>query len=288
MKSLFQKIKDNYKKYFFKTPLTPLIYFVLNGMVSVESRIKHFTFPKVYLRVWRLDMLRDRYEKDTTRLFERIIKPGMTVVDVGAHIGYFTRLFAKYTGPTGRVYAFEPDPTNFAFLKKNTKHLNNVNIFQLALADRSGMIDFFHSELKSGCHSTIPSPLRQTKLSVPVCTLDELVKKEKINRVDIIKMDIEGGEMAAYRGMSEIAFTNPDLQIIMEFNPECFVEAHIKSVAFLEQLMKDGFKIFVIRPGVLEEIHEGKKEEEIIRGQSFVNILCTKNAPHSVIDFKII
>lgn len=274
---MFQKLKDFYKKYFFKLPITPVIYFVLDGVVTIESKFKRFTLPSVYLRAWKLDMLRGRYEKSTTELFKKIIKPGMIIVDIGAHVGYFTRLFSRLTKSSGHVYAFEADPSNFALLKKNTEHCKNITIYKLAISDHVGNINFFHSELKTGCHSTIPSSLRQTKLTVSASTLDEMVKKENINRVDIIKMDIEGGEVAALRGMSNIITANPALQLITEFNPECFVEANIEPLAFLRQLAESGFKIYMIRPsGQLELINTNQSEAEIMQGLKFVNIFCSK------------
>lgn len=273
----FQKLKDLYKKYFLKLPITPVIYFFLEGVVTLESRLKRFALPSVYLRAWKLDMLRGRYEKSTTELFKKIIKPGMIIIDIGAHIGYFTRLFSYLTKSSGHVYAFEADPSNFALLKKNTLHSKNINIYQFAISDYEGNIDFFHSELKTGCHSTIPSSMRHTKLSVAATTLDEIVKKENINHVDIIKMDIEGGEVAALRGMLNTLATNTEMQLITEFNPECFVEANIKPLDFLQQLTESGFFIYAIRPsGQLDLINTNQSEAEIMQGMSFVNVYCSK------------
>lgn len=274
---MFQKLKDLYKKYLIKTPLTPFIYFLLNGSVALESKIKRFTLPEVYLRAWKLDMLHGRYEKSTTELFKQIIRPGMAIVDIGAHVGYFTRLFSKRTGRGGRVYACEPDPSNFALLEKNTKHRKNIKVFQLAIGDHAGAIDFFHSELKTGCHSTIPSSFRPTKLTVSSITLDQLCEKERISRVDMIKMDIEGGEVAALRGMTETLKANPHIQIITEFNPECFREAQIEPISFIKQLFELGFIIYAIRPsGKLDLIKVDQTESEIMQNEKFVNIYCTR------------
>ena len=66
-----------------------------------------------------LDMAMGRYEPETTRLFKETVKPGMVVVDIGAHVGYYTLLAAKQVGPDGKVYAFEPEPGNHALLLKN-------------------------------------------------------------------------------------------------------------------------------------------------------------------------
>jgi FkbM family methyltransferase len=82
----------------------------------------------------------DVYEAGTTRLFQVLLKPGMTVVDVGAHIGYYTVLASRLVREEGRVYAFEPDPDTFAVLIENikTKAIPNVLPIQKAVADRIG------------------------------------------------------------------------------------------------------------------------------------------------------
>src|SRR5688572_13621160 len=72
-----------------------------------------------------------------TRLFRELIRPGMVVVDVGANIGYFSLLASTLVGPTGRVYAFEPDPVNCALLRKNVRlnRVTNIEVIESALSD---------------------------------------------------------------------------------------------------------------------------------------------------------
>ena len=94
-------------------------------IVNFYAKLNNFSFPNKFTWKWKLEMLFHNYEKETTELFKKIIKPGMTVIDIGAHIGYFTRLFSKLVGEKGKVFAFEADPINFSFLKRNTFHLND-------------------------------------------------------------------------------------------------------------------------------------------------------------------
>ncbi len=277
---MIQKLKNLYNKYARPTIAHRVLARIFDYVVDIYAAMKHFSFPKQYIRRWKLDMLEELYEKETTALFKKIIKPGMVIVDIGAHIGYFTRIFSRLTESTGKVYAFEADPENFALLKNNTKQPKNIAIFQLAISNRAGLIDFFHSELKTGCHSTIPSPLRQTKITVTASTLDELAQKENINRVDVIKMDIEGGEVAALSGMTNILSVNPNLQLVTEFNPECFLEANIDPLFFMRRLEESGFRIFAIGPkGELEAVRSNMTLGEIMKGQKFVNVYCTRQPP---------
>ena len=276
---MLPRLKIFYKKHLFKIPLTRLIYVVLNGLVDLECRIKRFSFPPIYLRAWKLDMLRDHYEAGTVQLFKKIICPGMTVIDIGAHIGYFTRLFAKLAGPTGQIYAFEPDPDNFALLRLNTTHLPNVLIYKTALSDFVGNIAFYHCEDKTGCHSTIPAPFRQKNFEVTAITLDTFVENSNLGRVDVIKMDIEGGESAALRGMQKVISNNKKLVIITEFNPGCLQEADISPQQFLRNLIADGFEVSLIRPRGVEVITPDVVDSATMLrpGETFVNILCRRN-----------
>lgn len=275
---MFQKIKDWYKKYFFKSRLTSYIYYVLNGIVSAEARMRKFYFPAVYLRHWKLDMMRGKYEKSTRDLFYKIIKPGMVVIDVGAHIGYYTRIFAKLVGASGAVYAFEPDDLNNSLLLKNTAPYPAVKVFKVAVSDHNGQVNFFVSDLKTGCHSTVASPLRPFKSTIEAITLDDFVNDKKIAEVDILKMDIEGGEVAALKGMENLLKNNPNIKIVTEFNPDCFKDANINPLSFIQQILNLGFKIFAIRDnGELDPVTAHSTAEQITNNRSFVNIYCLRN-----------
>jgi FkbM family methyltransferase len=85
------------------------------------------------------------YEPGLTSLLTNLIQPGWVVLDVGAHIGWFTVLFSRLVGPKGRVDAFEPDPANFALLQANTLQLANAVVHQLAVWDSSGPQTFWRT-----------------------------------------------------------------------------------------------------------------------------------------------
>jgi precorrin-6B methylase 2 len=80
------------------------------------------------------------YEPMTTLAFHTLVQPGDRVVDVGAHVGYFTLLAARLCGPNGRVFAFEPHPDNFRLLERNIREngAENVTAVRKAVADRAG------------------------------------------------------------------------------------------------------------------------------------------------------
>jgi len=123
-------------------------------------------------------MLHGRYEKNI-RVLQGDREAGSGVIDIGAHIGYFTRLFAKLVEPQGTVYALEADPENCKLLKKNTRHLPNVHVCQAAATDRTGSIDFYHYDDKAGCHSILANvllDLRKTENSSARCLARQLLE----------------------------------------------------------------------------------------------------------------
>lgn len=231
-------------------------------------------------------MLLELYERETVELFRKKVKPNMVIVDIGAHIGYFTRLFSKLVGKRGQVFAFEADPTNYVLLTQNTLGRPNVNRVQLALTDKTGTIDFYHYADKSGAHSTLPNvPLTfaKRKITVTSTTLDSWCTENHIPRVDVIKMDIEGGESAALRGMNA-TLQNTKI-LITEFAPAWIEAAGSTPLAFLQEIERYGFSISAITPKglvTLSPVNEGDfmsllpKPKDGSHASEFINLYCNK------------
>ncbi len=263
------------------------IYAILDFLTKLIALAKCFSFPTNYIRRWKLDMLFGMYEKDTCALFKKILKPGMVVVDIGAHIGYFTRLFSALVGKRGCVYAFEADPTNYALLEQNTRGRGNVCREQLALTDRGGVIDFYHYDDKSGAHSTLPNvPLNfaKKKITVISTTLDSWREQKHIQRVDIIKMDIEGGEVSALRGMTRTLASAKIL--VTEFAPAWIEAAGSTPLAFLQSIERHGFEISAVTQNGLTRLSPVRntkfdallpKPKDGSHASEFFNIWCVKN-----------
>lgn len=174
---------------------------------------KMFLDPDDCLRLsWQKE-----YEPVETKLVKETVKNGSVVLDIGAHIGYYTLLFAKRVGPHGKIYAFEPDPTNFALLKKNVEanHYQNVVLVNKAVSDKTGKGTLYLSQYASGDHRTYARPGRK---SVPVKTakIDEVVKE----KVDFVKMDVQGAEAKALAGMQNVLKKSPHVKLLMEFWPK--------------------------------------------------------------------
>ncbi len=275
-----------YRRFVHAPALDRGIYAVLDALANGLARANRFSFPKNYIRRWKLDMLMGRYETETVALFRSVIKPGMTVIDIGAHIGYYTRVFSDLVGSHGLVLAFEADHENFALLQRNTRGRANVRLYNLAVTKHAGMVDFYHYDDKSGAHSTlanIPLPFTKRKLSVPSVALDAWLREHGITAVGAINMDIEGGESAALRGMQETLARTGIL--VIEFAPAWIEAAGSTPQAFLLTIEQLGFTLFAVTAHGLVPVRASDVEalrallpEQ--RGDShaseFVNLYCVQ------------
>lgn len=183
-----------------------------------------------------------------TELVKNLVKPGMTVVDVGANIGYFTVIFAKLVGDTGKVYAFEPDPYNYDLLSRNIKlnNLSNVVLIPKALSNKSGKIKLFLDGTNLGNMSFAAQNISDDggEIDVETITLDDYLGGQK---ADFIKIDVQGAEGLVLSGAERTLRTSP-LKILMEFWPYGLKNLGVDPPALLRGLENKGFKIKILNP----------------------------------------
>jgi FkbM family methyltransferase len=132
---------------------------------------------------------------------------GMTVPDVGANIGIYTRFFASLVGPDGKIVAFEPEPRNFGLLERAIAGFPQVTVVQAAVASRSGEVMLFVKDDLNVDHHIYDDGEGRRALKVPSIAIDDYVKPGE--RVDIIKMDIQGAELLALAGTERVIRENP-------------------------------------------------------------------------------
>jgi FkbM family methyltransferase len=144
------------------------------------------------------------FELGERAAFADLVKPGMTVVDVGAHAGLYTLMASRLVGDRGRVVAFEPSPRERARLVKHIR-LNrcaNVTVEPVALGEADGEADLFVVQgSETGCNSLRPGDIGDVRpVRVPLRRLDDYFARGEIGQVDVVKMDVEGGELSVLRG----------------------------------------------------------------------------------------
>jgi FkbM family methyltransferase len=206
-------------------------------------------------------LLDGEWESWITRVFLESVGPGMTVVDVGANIGYYTLLAARAVGPSGKVWAFEPEPGNCRLMAKSVEingFSETVRVIPKALSDREGTAEL---HLDTGMHQASHSLFAgmvdnpSESVTVEVTTLDDVL--EPGTRVDVMKLDAEGAEPLVFAGMQRVLADNPDILLIMEFCPDHFRRAELDPEAFLTEIRKTGFPLRrVATTGTVEPVTE--------------------------------
>jgi len=144
-------------------------------------------------------------EVDHKIILEKVLKPGMTVLDIGANLGYYAIMEMRLIGPHGRLVAIEPSPANVELLKKNLalNGYGDVKVISGAVSDTAGTREFFlaHQTNLNTFHATGTglTHLSGKTVDVRTYTVPELAKKH--GRPDLIRMDVEGHEIEVFNGM---------------------------------------------------------------------------------------
>ena len=273
MKTILYKFFKNTYEFLSRTPLRKV-----PGMLLISNLIFRFVWPnrdiievqgnKMVVNVndpnpnlrktfqaYAMDQV---HEETTTKLFKHIIKEGDTVVDLGANIGYFSIIAAKKSGPKGKVLSFEPEPNNFKYLKKNIEvnDFENVTPIQGAISDKNGEIDLFICEYDSGHHTInqfqgIEAIARGRKskektIKIKTWKLDDYLNNQNVKSVDVMKIDIEGSEGLALKGMQK-TLKLPGINIFIEYYPALLKSMGTDLKLHIESLLNDyGFKVYAI------------------------------------------
>jgi FkbM family methyltransferase len=154
------------------------------------------------------ELMTNGFETAETQFVQRFLRPGMTVLDLGAHHGLYTLLASKLVGRKGRVIAFEPSPKE---RKRLAKHIwlngaDNVRVEGYAVGAESGEADLFLADGANDWCNSLRRPAESTgqTVRVQVRRLDDVVSQLELSRLDFIKMDVEGAELDALRGAAGI------------------------------------------------------------------------------------
>lgn len=178
------------------------------------------------------------------RALHRLIGPGQHILDIGAHIGYFSLLFAKWVGMRGSVNSFEPCPKTRERLLRNSslnpKLRERMKIHEVGLSDHDGYASIVSPDAtNSGCNY-----IDSRSGDIKITTLDHFVERNRISRIDLIKVDVEGSECALLEGARET---------IRRFRPRIVIEVNASTLArfgkepsdLLEQLRGANYGLYV-------------------------------------------
>ena len=221
------------------------------------------------------------YESVPRRIFRCLLKPGMTVVDVGANIGLYTAIAAESVGPAGRVIAVEPEGRNCRLIRQ-TLELNrfkNVEVVQVALSDRTGPGQLFLNEENKADHRIFDRESSRTVVPVDFYRLDDLLVRLAVARVDVVKMDIQGAEALALQGMRRTLTENAEIRLMIEYWPWGIAQAGGDPRSVLRSIRAMGFQIFEIDDHAAHRRSESDDDHMARRGleRQHMNLLLQRS-----------
>jgi FkbM family methyltransferase len=185
----------------------------------------------------------DRAER---QLLRKTAFQGAVVADVGANIGIYSEFLSRCVGPTGLVHSFEPSPDNFRRLSAATHDLSNVRLTQAVVGERSGECKLYVSDKLNVDHRAYKAD-GDSRRAVPtdMVALDDYFKTGQ--RVDLIKMDIQGYELHALRGAQRVLQENRDINLLLEFWPAGLEQAGVGWRELVELLQGLNMNLTLVR-----------------------------------------
>ncbi|MGH1491067.1 MAG: FkbM family methyltransferase [Acidimicrobiales bacterium] len=235
------------------------------------------------------------WEPETTDVFGKLLRAADTVIDIGANVGYYGIIASAVVDPRlgGSIHMIEANPSLVALIQKSIEasgldglaHVSNY-----AISDRNGTVELnvpqhlwgssylqeFDETFRQSIEAAQHGPLQLADvLTVPAVTLDEYVKQHRIDRVDLVKIDIEGHEEQAYAGMSGVIEQNRDhLRLLVEFSSRQYADP----AAFFDRISDDFSIIHALQPGSSQPIEITSHDEILRLSESGFVMLVARNS----------
>jgi len=225
-------------------------------------------------RTTRIPILTGEIDPAITALIKKNVHKGMTVFDLGANFGWFSLIFSKLVGSSGHVYTFEADPTLIKTINENVKlnKLDNVTVIPKAISNKSGISEFSLDETYDTRNQLDAKSPKGKVIKIETISLDEFCNENGIKQVDFIKMDIEGSEPKAIKGMKKIILSNPNLKIVTEFNQYAIKSVDSSPQEFLELLDEMGLEFKEIDEKNIGNLNIVSKEK--LLAKQVCNLYC--------------
>ncbi len=263
MKKIINRLNYHYKTN--KTDFIRVITNVINPFKTLKRSLENYTYKKAIqgkssikkeingsIMILPSDdkglskelILKGIREPLCTKIFLKECHKDMNVIDVGANLGYYLLMEAKIMeGGKGKIWGIEPNPKSFDILVKNValNKYNKVILINKCIGGKKEQTNFFMSNRwnESRVENKNKKPTEELqKIQIEIDTLDNLFPDEKI---DFVRMDVEGYEKNILKGMNGIIKRNPHLKIFFEYHPILLNKDERKDIQnFIEN---NGFKI---------------------------------------------
>lgn len=213
--------------------------------VSIQiGNLLYKNFFPVYNFIYPI--FKRKQDKKEIQLINSILKPGFHVLDIGANIGFYTTIFSQAVGANGRIYAFEPEPINFKRFQKNCNSLKNVSLINKAVSDKTGVLKIYLSKMLNVDHRTYAIDDYAEIKEIDAITIDDYLAQHGNPPIGFIKIDIQGYEMAALKGMINTLKKNPGVKIISELWPFGLRKAGSSAVEVIRYYAAENFNVYLL------------------------------------------
>ena len=223
------------------------------------------------------------YERPETRFMHGQLRPGITFLDIGANVGYYTALAQVQLKGEGRIVALEPDPECFSLLLQTVEAngFRNVECLQKAAADQPGRVRLYTSKDNRGDSRLYNNDLSDGSVEVECVVLDTLLSTLGIASLDLIKIDVQGFEAKVMAGLRETLRRSPKCVILSEFWPQGLLDAGSDPRRYLDYLCELSMTLFELDPsGGLAPLRD--RDALIARnpGRVYTNIVAAGPEAH--------
>jgi len=210
-------------------------------------------------------------------VLRRLVRPGMLVLDVGANVGLYSLLLGRLVGERGCVYSFEPEPHLCATLRENcgSNGITNVVPFEYAAGPSNARQRFQCATFNSGNNSLGRDSSHAVAFEVMVVRIDDILPVEKI---DFVKIDVQGHELGALAGMERLLSSNPDVQVFFEFWPDGLQRAGSSPESLLDFFRERDFLLYETAGAHLRPARDRARLLAAIPGRRYTNLLASRSS----------
>jgi len=223
--------------------------------MSFSIQLGNFLFKHAFVLYKPLyTIFKNRQDAYEIHLLKKHIKKGSVVLDIGSNIGYYAKILSKQVGSDGLVYCFEPDTINFNYLNKAVRGYQNIIINNKAVGPKTEKLKIYTSKELNVDHRTYKPEEYERETEIDAVSIDDYLKNINQDEIHFIKIDIQGFEMQAMKGMEQTLKNNPKIKIISEFWPYGLKAAGSSVTEYFNYLSQLGFQIELLQKNSLTAI----------------------------------
>lgn len=222
------------------------------------------------------------YENEEIAFFERVVEPEMIFVDVGANVGLYTALGLNRMCYPSKIICVEPDPISASFLKQTIRSNQKgnqspeVSFYQVALSDKPGEVLLYKNPENKGDNRIYSDPLCTDVIEVPSDTLDNLLERENIEEINLIKIDVQGAEAKVVAGATGVLRKSTDCVMMTEFWPYGLTNCGSSPSAYLCMLEDLGLSLYSLDGTTLRPVLDHQTLIASCPGRVYRNLVGIK------------